>query len=161
MVSKLVGASPWEDELYAHLTSHVSNERELLVEYQQAAAASGSAAFQYLASLIVEDEVRHHRIFEELADTLRTDAELRSEPPPIPRLDQWGPDPRHVVELSERLMEHERADAKELDRLTRELKDVRETTMWGLLVKLMQMDTAKHIEILDYVRRHAGKWPPL
>jgi hypothetical protein len=155
MVTKLVGASVWEEELYEHLTSHVRNERELLVEYQQAAAASGSAAFQYLASLIVEDEVRHHRIFEELASALRTDAELRPEQPAIPRLDQWGPDPAHVVELTERLMEHERADAKELDRLSRELKDVRDTTMWGLLVKLMEMDTEKHLEILEFVRRHA------
>jgi hypothetical protein len=157
MASKLVGASVWEEQLYEHLTSHESSEREILVEYQQAAADSGSAAFQYLASLIVEDEIRHHRIFEELASALRTDAELRPEQPAIPRLDHWGPDPAHVVELTERLMERERQDAKAFDRLGRELKDVRDTTMWGLLIKLMEMDTAKHIEILEFVRRHARK----
>jgi hypothetical protein len=157
MVSKLVGASVWEEELHEHLTSHVSNEREILLEYQEAAAASGSAAFQYLASLIVEDEIRHHRIFEDLASALRTDAELRPEQPAIPRLDHWGPDPGHVVELTERLMEREREDAKALGRLGREMKDVRDTTMWGLLVKLMEMDTDKHLEILEFVRRHARK----
>jgi hypothetical protein len=156
-VTKLVGASVWEEELYEHLTSHESNEREILEEYQQAAATSGSAAFQYLASLIVEDEIRHHRIFEQLASALRTDAELSSEQPAIPRLDHWGPDPAHVVELSERLIERERTDAKSLHRLGREMKDVRDTTMWGLLIKLMEMDTEKHVEILEFVRKHARK----
>jgi hypothetical protein len=48
-------------------------------------------AFQYLASLIIGDEIRHHRMFKELASALRTDAEFRPEPPAIPRLDHWGP----------------------------------------------------------------------
>jgi hypothetical protein len=156
-VSKLVGASVWEEELYEHLTSHEINERETLEEYQQAAVASGSAAFLYLASLIVEDEKRHHRIFEDLASALRTDAELRSEQPAIPRLDNWGPNPAHVVELSERLIAREREDAKDFDRLEHQLKDVRDTTLWGLLIKMMEMDTTKHVEILEFVRKHARK----
>jgi hypothetical protein len=156
-VNKLVGASVWEEGLYEHLTAHESNERGTLEEYQEAAAASGSAAFLYLASLIAEDEKRHHRIFDDLASALRTDAELRSEQPAVPRLDNWGPDPAHVVELTERLMEREREDAKDLDRLNRELKDVRNTTLWGLLIKMMEMDTEKHLEILEFVRKHAHK----
>jgi hypothetical protein len=157
MVTKLVGASVWEEELYDHLTSHVGNEQEMLAEYQQAADTSDSAAFRYLASLIVDDEIRHHRVLEELASAIRTDAELRPEEPAIPRLDHWGSDPQRVVELTERLLEHERADAKDLERLMRQLKDVRDTTMWGLLVKMLEIDTAKHIEILEFVRRHARK----
>ncbi len=157
MTFKLVGASVWEEKLYEHLESHEDTERELLVEYEQAAGASESPAFRYLVSLIVEDEIRHHRLFRELASALRTDAEMRPEQPAIPRLDRWGPDPRHVVQLTERLLEHEHADAKELQRLSGELKDVKDTTMWLLLVKLMAMDTAKHTEILDFVRRHAQK----
>jgi hypothetical protein len=157
MVTKLVGASVWEEELYEHLTSHAGNEQEMLAEYQQAAATSDSAAFRYLASLIVDDEIRHHRVLEELASALRTDAELRPEQPAIPRLDHWGPEPQHVVDLTEHLLEHERSDAKDLERLTRQLKDVQDTTMWGLLVKLLQIDTAKHMEILEFVRRHARK----
>jgi rubrerythrin len=156
-VTKLVGASVWEEELYEHLTAHESNEQETLEEYRQAAAASGSAAFLYLANLIVEDEKRHHRIFEDLASALRTDAELRSEQPAIPRLDNWGTNPAHVVELTERLMEREREDAKSFHRLDRELKDVRDTTLWGLLMKMMEMDTAKHLEILEFVQKHARK----
>jgi len=157
MVEKLVGASPWEQELYAHLTTHEDTERELLVEYQQAANDSDSAAFRFLASLIVEDEIRHHRIFRDLASSLRTDAEFRPEEPAIPRLDHWGRDPRRVQELAERLYEHEQEDAKMLRRLHDSVDDLKDTTLWVLLIKLMEMDTAKHREILDFVRRHAKK----
>ena len=157
MTAQLIGASVWEEELYGHLTSHEESERELLIAYQDAAASSGSAAFRYLTSLIVEDEVRHHRVFRELASALKTEAEFRPEQPAVPYLDRWGDEPRRIVELSERLLEKERADAHELRRLVKELKDFRDTTMWALLVELMEMDTAKHIAILDFAKRHASE----
>lgn len=155
MTAQLIGASVWEEELYAHLTSHEASERDLLVAYQEAAASSGSPAFRYLASLIIEDEVRHHRLFRELASALKTEAEFRPEQPAVPYLDRWGDQPDRIVELSERLLDQERADARELHRLVKELKDFRHTTMWALLVELMEMDTAKHVAILEFVRRHA------
>src|SRR6266700_2229037 len=77
VTNKLIGASVWERELYEHLTSHEDQERQLLVEYKEAADDSKSPAFQYLASLIIDDEIRHHRIFRELASALKTDAEFR------------------------------------------------------------------------------------
>ncbi|MGO8873029.1 MAG: hypothetical protein ACLQPH_16825 [Acidimicrobiales bacterium] len=157
MGMELVGASVWEAELLAHLTSHEEGERDLLTQYEEAAASSGSHAFQYLTALIEEDEVRHHRLFVELASALRSDAELRAEEPAVPRLDHWGPDTARVVELTEALLEREHADAKELRLLAAHLQDVKESTLWHLLVKLMQMDTAKHIEILEFVRAHARK----
>ncbi len=155
MTNKLVGASVWESELYEHLMSHEDSERKLLVEYKQAASASQSRAFQYLADLIIEDEVRHHRVFRELASALKTDAEFRPEEPAVPRLDHWGHNPAGVVEETTKLLEREHADADELRRLARQLKDLKDETLWQLLVKLMEMDTAKHIAILDFVRRHA------
>ena len=117
MTNKLVGASVWEADLYEHLISHEDSERQLLVEYKRAASASGSRAFQYLADLIIEDEMRHHRVFRELASALKTDAELRPEEPAVPRLDHWGPNPALVVEETNKLLEREHADADELRRL--------------------------------------------
>jgi hypothetical protein len=157
MAMKLVGASVWEEELYEHLTSHEENERGFLEKYQNAAESSASAAFGYLCALIVEDEIRHHRVFGELASALKADAELRPEGPAVPRLDHWGPDAPLVVKLTEELLERERTDAKELHRLAADLKNVKDETLWQLLVKLMEMDTAKHIEILEFVKRHARK----
>lgn len=155
MTTHLIGASVWEQDLYDHLTSHVANERDLLRGYQQAAADSSSAAFRYLTALIVEDEIRHHRMFEELASALRTDAELRPQEPAIPYLDDWGGDPQRVIEVTERLLAQEESDAAALKKLSKQLNDVKDTTLWQLLVKLMEMDTAKHIEILRFVRKHA------
>lgn len=157
MPTNLVGASIWEEELYEHLTSHEENERGLLAQYQDAASTSQSHAFRYLSKLIIEDEIRHHRVFGELASALKTDAELRPEEPAVPRLDHWGPDAGRVLEFTEELLERERADAKELRRLSAHLKDVKDNTLWQLLVKLMEMDTAKHIEILEFVKRHARR----
>ena len=134
---------------YEHLTSHEETERDMLVEYQQAAAESSSPAFRYLASLIVEDEIRHHRIFRELAETLRADAEMRPDEPSVPRL-QWGDAAAQVVELSSRLLAHEKADAKALRDVEKELSDLKDTTLWHLLVKVAEMDTAKHIMILEF-----------
>jgi hypothetical protein len=156
-LSKLVGASVWEERLYDHLTAHEQQEQEVLAEYQDAAAAANSAAFAYLADLIVDDEIRHHEICRDLAAALKTDAELRPEEPAIPRLDVAQGDPQKIIELTERLLESERADARELHRLAGEMKDVKDTTMWWLLVRLMEMDTAKHIEILEFVQHHARK----
>lgn len=156
MPERLVGASPWEEELYEHLTSHEDEERALLEEYEEAAESSGSAALKYLVSLIVEDEKRHHELFRQLASSLRTDAEFRPEQPEVPRLDRWG-DAKAVVDVTERLLERERQDRKRLRALRRDLRDVEDTTLWSLLVSLMEMDTDKHIEILEFCRRQAAR----
>jgi ferritin len=155
MAQELIGASVYEEQLYQHLTSHIENENNLLVTYQQAASYSDSPAFQYLASLIMEDEIRHHRVFEELAETVRAEAEMRPENPRIPRLDKWGGDRDRVVELTEGLIDEENRDADELHRLAKELGDFKDTTMWHLIVRLMELDTAKHLKILNFVRTHA------
>jgi hypothetical protein len=56
--------------------------------------------------------------------------------------------------VTNRLLEHEEADEKELERLQKELRDVSGTTLWGLLVELMQRDTDKHIAVLKFVKKH-------
>jgi hypothetical protein len=61
------------------------------------------------------------------------------------------------LRLTETLLGHERDDAKELRRLSSELKGLKQESLWQLLVKLMEMDTAKHIEILKFVKRNARK----
>lgn len=155
MVKKLVGASVWEEALYEHLTAHEETDDQLLAEYREAADASSSPAFRFVASLIMEDHARHHRLYEELAATLKTEFELRPESSPVPPLDHWGADPDRVVELTDQLLGREHDDAKDLHRLAGELKEVKDTTLWQLLVHLMEMDTSKHVAMLDFVKAHA------
>ncbi|MFI5040473.1 MAG: hypothetical protein ACHQNA_01270 [Acidimicrobiales bacterium] len=155
MPQALIGASVWEDDLYTHLTTHLGNELDLLTAYKQAAEESNSAAFQYLVGIIVDDEMRHHRVFEELANALRSDVEMRPVEPAVPDLAGFGELPQKVVELTDALLAREEQDAGELRHLSRELRDVRDTTLWQLLVKVMELDTEKHAEILRFVRKHA------
>ena len=44
---------------------------------------------------------------------------------------------------------------EELERLAKDLKDVRNTTVWQLVVRLMQDDNDKHRRILEFIRDRA------
>jgi hypothetical protein len=153
----LPGASVWDQEMYNHLTSHGPTEGAILAEYEAAANdPDGSPAFRYLAGLIMEDERRHHATFNQLAESIKQAATLGPESP-IPPLSGLRADRDRIVKLTERLLQVEKDDAKALKKLASEMKDYRDTTMWPLLVQLMEDDTAKHIKILNFVRNQALK----
>jgi hypothetical protein len=149
------GPSPWERQLYAHLKGHVETERAMLEKYAGVAERTNSKAFRYLVKLLIDDEVRHHRFFNELADSLETEALMKGEDPDIPYLDFQRADRGVVLEGTKELLENEERDVGELKRLQRELRDVKDTSLWELLVELMKRDTEKHIAILKFVRKHA------
>jgi hypothetical protein len=149
-----VGASVWELDLFEHLTTHAEQERVLLDEYAQAAETTNSKAFAYLVNLLIEEERRHHETFASLARTLKTEAELSGQQPEIPYMDFERADRAQVRELSERLLAREKADAAELKRLHNMLHDVKDTTLWDLLVGIMRRDTETHESILEFVLRH-------
>jgi hypothetical protein len=152
------GPSAWERELYAHLTSHVEAERGLLQEYRTAAETSPSKALRYLVNLLIEDEIRHHRIFTELSESLKNDALLKDSDPSIPYIDFDKSSNRDaVIDLTDQLLRREQADAQELKRLGRLIRDVKDTSLWGLLVDVMERDTQKHIAILRFAKKHAGR----
>lgn len=152
----LAGASVWEQELYEHLTSHIERERAGIQAYSDAAAATDSKAFAYVVGLLIEDERRHHQLFAALAQTLETEAEFRPEDPVIPYLDFERADTAKVKQLTRQLLQSEENDAKELKRLHNSLHDVKDTTLWDLLIGLMRRDTDKHIAMLEFVLHHAG-----
>jgi hypothetical protein len=143
-----------ETELFSHLSGHAAREGEILEEYVQAVEATQSKALAYLIEILMEDERRHHRWFAELASSLEADASFSGAEPAVPRMDFHRADRVAVRDVTARLLEHEMADEKELNRLQRELKDVSGTTLWGLLVELMQRDTEKHIAVLTFVKKH-------
>jgi hypothetical protein len=157
MSTRITGASVWEQDMYDHVSGHVATEGAILGEYQRLAEdPAASPAFRYLAGLIFADERRHHQLFNDLAESIRQLAELRLDDEPIPSLTGLKADRERIMASTERLLELERADAKELKQLVKSLKDVRETTLWPLLLELMQDDTAKHIKILQFIRDRAN-----
>ena len=151
------GASDWEQRMYRHLTSHGQIEGEILNTYKELAeSGETSAAFRYLAGIILEDEVRHHQMFADLAESMRQMGELRVEDEPIPHLQGLRKDKDLIMEVTERLLDVEREDMKELKALAKEYKPYRNTTLWGLLVELMRLDTERHIMILKFMRDRAN-----
>jgi len=156
MGEALIGGTTWQQALYAHLSAHSDTEREMLDAYREAAEESESAAFRYLVSMILDEELRHHRTFAELAQTLRIEVDQLRDEFPVPPLGHWGFDHRRTVELTDALLEQERRDTEELAQLAGDLEGVKDATMWHLLVELMQADTAKHVRILEFIRRHAA-----
>ncbi len=156
MSTRIAGASVWEQEIYDYVTSHVSQEGAILQEYEELAKdPSGSPAFRYVAGLILADERRHHQLFNDLAESIRQMAELRAEDEPIPSLRGLRADRDRIRAVTERLLQSERDDAKMLKELAKKMTDLRETTLWGLLIELMQDDTDKHIKILKFIRDRA------
>lgn len=141
--------------MFTYLTEHMRREGAMLEEYVATAAGTQSKALAYLVNLLVEDEHRHHRFFNDLASSLKSEAELSGVEPVIPRLDLRLVDSADLLATTRRLLDHERSDAAELKRLHKELRDLQDTTLWGLLVEVMQRDTEKHIAILRFVADHA------
>ena len=148
-----VGSREWESDVYQHVANHSHIEGEILDEYQRLADDEEiPPAFAYLARIILDDEVRHHRIFDDLAENMRQMVEESDDRSPIPSLRGFHTDRVRIQRLTERLLEVERSDERELKDLAKRLKEFDKVTLWGLLIELMLDDTRKHIKILKFIQ---------
>ena len=136
--------------LIDHLTSHVESEKEMMGLYD-ALAHDEHPYVAYVANLIAEDEARHHRLFLEWIETIKALAELRDAPDGIPHVD-YRPVPPETIAMVDRLLKFEKADLATSQSLRREIRDVRTSTLWGMLVELVIADTKKHITVLKFLR---------
>lgn len=142
--------STWEQQLFDHFTAHTEQEADLVAVYQNLAERSPSDFVRYLAALLVDDEQRHHRIFTQLANTMVDEANLTRGDEDVPPL-SYTRDVASLLGVTEQLIRLEEEDKAQLARLRRELRPVRETTMWDLLVQLAERDTEKHLLILRFI----------
>ncbi len=157
---KAFGTKEWEDDVYEHVSSHGRVEGEILDEYAQLANDEDmSPAFRYLARMILDDEVRHHRIFDDLAATMGAIRDHSSEDTPIPSLAGFHADRFRLARVTEDLLRVEREDLRELKEFSRQLKELRNINLWSFLIELMIDDTKKHIKILEYIRDRAEDQP--
>ena len=151
------GLSVFEEKLYAHLIDHVSSEAELIASYRDLADAPNTPdAARYLLRLVVEDEQRHHRIIGEIATAIGEGIAWRNDADTVPNIPQGKPIP-NLEEVTKRFLAAERADRKQLRSLRKELRPFRDTTMWSLLVEVMELDTEKHIRLLTFIRDHVAQ----
>jgi hypothetical protein len=149
------GMSVMERELFDHLVRHLDEENQLIDDYEKLAADAGGHV-AYLLRLIIEDEHRHHRLFEEWCNTLRSDAEFRPVEPQVPHLGS-AIEPDEVRAVIDRFLTVERADRKDLSRLRKQIRDQRDVTLWDVLLEVMDLDTQKHIAMLQFLERHPGR----
>ena len=54
--------------------------------------------------------------------------------------------------MVDRLLKFERKDLAASRSLRREIRSVRTSTLWGMLVELVIADTNKHIKVLKFLR---------
>ena len=110
------GLSVWEADLLRHLTLHMENEGALLAAYQELAEQADAEYVTYCVNMIIEDEIRHHRLFTELVNALRSSVE-RTEGPSRTRSSATPPTRRAARGDRTELLDRERADETELKRL--------------------------------------------
>src|ERR1039458_2764725 len=67
---RATAASPSAYEVVEALDRHGREEGELLERYRRFVDESESPAVRYLVRLVLEDEERHHRVLEDLANTI-------------------------------------------------------------------------------------------
>lgn len=150
------GGRVWEENLLEQIGEHVKGERELLESYAEL-AEEGPEHVRYLIELILDDEARHHRLFGEMANKIRGDIEWRPIEPAMPFLDNKRADRTRLSEATARFLELEREDAWALEKLRKELRPMRNTTLSDLLVQMMEFDTKKHIAILEFIQKTAER----
>jgi rubrerythrin len=143
----------WVDKVLARLGSHVEAEQNVLADYAAVAETVDAPDVRYLMRLILDDERRHHRIFQEMTRAVQAGLEGRHLEPEVPAL-TGRPLPEAVRALTRRLLAVEREDERELKSLRRQLRPVADTTLWALLVDLMALDTKKHERILGFIIDH-------
>ena len=150
------GLSVFEEEIFRHLTEHVSAEGEFIDAYRQLVEAPDTPeAMRYLIGLLLEDEERRHRLLGQVVAALGNGVAWTSDPDAVPNLPCGAPDSA-LVEVTNRFLAAERADRRELRALRRKLRPFRDTTAWTLVVELLEHDTAKHIRLLTFIRDHAA-----
>lgn len=151
-------ASPWDEQLLAHFEEHVGDELTLIEEYL-GFRDRGPEYVRYLIDLILSDESRHHQTFKELFNHVRSGVDYRDYGPQVPYVLSSADERDALIEATDRFLAFERADEKSLRQLQKELRPVRDTTLFSLLVELMEFDTKKHIAILEFIRRTAEHRP--
>lgn len=148
-----VGAAPWDKRVATDLARHALEESEIIAAYRRFADQPIPEALRYLVRMIVEDEERHHKVLMDMARSVAWGPVAHKRADTTPPLPVAGPDGASLHEVTRRFLDIERRDRRELKRLARELAPVQETTLWGLLVDLMLLDTEKHIRILEFIDR--------
>ncbi len=146
------GASVTIRELVELLSRHGADEARILADYERLSTTTSDPAARYLVDFILADERRHHQTLVDMATSMAW-GDLGSAGIPVPT-SSWHID-QGLLAATRRLHDYEDHDRKELQRLRHQLRPFEKTTLWGLLIDLMILDTEKHARILKFLEDRA------
>lgn len=144
-------ASPSAYEVVETLDRHGREEAELLERYRRFEDESESPAVRYLVGLILEDEQRHHRVLEDLANTIAWGWVKGAPGQVVPVFPTRYRGDETLRSETQALLDHELRDRHQLRRLRRRLRSFGDVALWELLIDLMRSDTDKHVRILRLI----------
>ncbi len=155
---RATGASRSTTEVVEAIDRHGQEESELLARYERFAESPESPVAQYLVRLILDEERRHHRILEELANTIAWEPVGDQSPLGLPKVPLRSGYEAEFLAETQALLQQELRDRKQLLQLRRRLRSYCDVPFWGLLIELMRLDTEKHISILRFLKNdnHTG-----
>ncbi len=141
----------FDARIMAYLDEHIEGERHLLAEYDTMLRECDHPPVRYLVGLLLEDEQRHHRILLEMLNQFRTSVYLAEQEPRGPWMTR-RPDPA-MAATTRRLRREERKDLRKLRSLRRHLGFMRRSSLDGVLVDALILDTRKHLRYLKTIQR--------
>ncbi len=146
---------PFDPSNLNALNDHGRDEADILDRYRRLLDDdSHAAAVRYLVSFILDDEARHHRVLEELANAIVWGG-LRAGPDnAVPELSARFTCDDVLQSETRALLNHELQDRTRLRKLRKSLGQYGDVALWDLLIDIMQSDTEKHIRILRFILDH-------
>lgn len=140
-------SNEWWVRITHALESHVREESHFLDAYEELCQAVEDPGTRFLIDLILADERRHHDLFALLAASARGDDGR----PTLVSPDPSAEEARRILDPTARFLEAEHEDREHLRKLAKELDGVADS-LWRLLIDLMDLDTRKHVAILEYLK---------
>jgi rubrerythrin len=139
--------------LARYLKGHIDAEQAALGAYEKILKGREDDMIGYVLRSILSDEVRHHEVFTEIANSLESRIrwdDIEPQLPPRPRAIKDG---KALLDATDRLLELEEEDIKELQRLRKSWQKAEgDLAVWAVLVEGAEYDTRKHIALLKHLR---------
>lgn len=146
--------------LASYLQGHLDSEQGALEAYERIVEKRDDDMITYLLRSILRDEARHHEVFTEMVNSLESRIRWQTIEPALPPRPHAVEDRDELLAATDRLIELEEQDVKELRQLRRAWEKAQgDFAMWAVLVEAAEFDTRKHISILKHVRRMAQDAP--
>lgn len=144
----------WAQRLVDHITDHLDDERDALAAYQALTASTADRRISVLSEAILQDEARHHQELGALREELWDLIGGRRDPSRIDATRNGGTTPTGpLLEQVDALLALEHHDLAKLRDLAAELRSVADTRWQAVRIEAMQLDTQKHILLLEEIAR--------